>query len=168
LSESLAPDDRTLWAYLREPPVPGNLAVATRLALSGLSQHRRLVVIDGVDALRQDQRAMGFLEEVVRRLSTSEVMTIGRRRDAEGWSVRVPPLDPGEIAEVFVQRGAELPHASLIRHLTLGMPGVVDASAAFLARPAPIQAAALRELVGSDDHLVHTWTGIEVAIRTAA
>ena len=168
LSESLAPDDRTLWAYLREPPVPGNLAVATRLALSSLSQHSRLVVIDGVDALRHDHKATSFLDEVVRRLPTTEAVTIGRLGDAGRRSVRVPPLDPGEIAQFFARRGVELPHAALVGHLTLGVPGVVDASAAFFARPGRTQAAALRELVGGDDHLVRTWTGIEVAIRTAA
>lgn len=168
LSESLVPDDRTLWAYLREPPVPGNLAVATRLALSSLSQHRRLVVIDGVDALRHDHKAMGFLDEVVRRLPTMEVVTIGRLRDAGRRSVRVPPLDSGEIAQFFARRGVELPHAPLVGHLTQGVPGVVVASAAFLARPGRVQAAALKELVGGHDHLVRAWTGIEVALRTAA
>ena len=168
LSESLAPDDPTLWACLREPPVPRSVAVATRLALSALNQHGRLVVIDGVDALRRDHKAMGFLEEIARRLPTSEVVTIGRWREPGGFSVRVPPLEPGEIAEFFARCGVGLPRGSLLAHLTSGVPGVVDASAAFLARPGPIQTTALRELVGGDDHLVRTWTGLEVAIRTAA
>lgn len=102
--EGFAPLRDYLLGTLPRP----DLRTATRLALDGIAQRPRLIVIDDFDRAREPQAIREFLQEAAERVTDLSVVTIGTVVTG-GAVVDVPALSREEVESLIRAKGVSCP-----------------------------------------------------------
>jgi hypothetical protein len=124
-----------------------NLGTATRVALDGIAQGPRLVILDDFDRASDRQAIAEFLEEAAERVVDLSVVTIGSS-PTHGAIVQIPPLSRGEVDTLMQAKGASCPGMTLdaLCVLTAGHSGMLAAAGSWWSGQAGARKELVREL----------------------
>ena len=165
-----------LAMYMAEALPSPERALATRLALKGLSGSAHLLVFDDYHVVDEDPAVGGLLEEAVGRLPDLRVVTIGRHRveARAGGSLAVPPFALTETQALLAQLGLEVnvEMSGTVHSWTEGVPHLIKLAASWLKTATPSEIAqgveslsdreevqdfllgSITELIGPDDRAI--------------
>lgn len=166
LGEHVACDDPALAAYVRAALPALDIALATRIALAALGVKPRLLVIDG--AGRVDRALDAFLDELVARLPSAQVVVVGGA--ARGAArVLVPPFSPPETRDLLALAGVapDVRTAAAVHTWTGGNVRLVAGAARWLVA-SPNARAALDDALGRGGSLLPNLRALTRAVTRRA
>jgi ATP/maltotriose-dependent transcriptional regulator MalT len=118
-------------------PSAVDVALATRLALRGLSDRDRLLVFDDFHLVEGDRQVVGLMDELVARLPRLRVVLLSRRQDGgllSAASFPVRTFSRQETQALLGKLGAAPPSPTVdaLHEWTNGVPHLINLAAAWL------------------------------------